>query len=48
MERRRKKRQTTEGWVMNLTTSPRVQKLPAALHDNAKDSPQLSLLRPAP
>jgi hypothetical protein len=39
VERKRKKRQRTEGLAMSLTTPPSVQKLRTALHDKAKGSP---------
>ena len=40
VERRRKKRQRTEGLVMNLAAPSSVQKLQTALHDKAKESPK--------
>jgi hypothetical protein len=40
VERKRKKRQTTEGLAMSLTTPLSFQKLQTALHDKAKGSPK--------
>src|SRR5258708_23436199 len=39
VERKRQKRQRTEGLAMSLTTPPSVQKLQTALHDKAQGSP---------
>ena len=40
VERKRKKRQRTEGLAMSLTTPLSVQKLQTALHDKAKGLPK--------